>query len=62
MKNTPNAVTSVGTMTAPRVPVQPSCRIRMNNGMMPSWVGIASVAMTKSMSPSRPLNRSFAKA
>lgn len=62
MKNTPKAVTSVGTMTAPIDPVQPSSRISMNSGMMPSCVGIAMVAITKIMSPSRPLKRSFAKA
>ena len=62
MKKTPNAVTSVGTMTAPSVPVQPNCFITMNRGMMPSCVGTASVATTKTISPSRPRNRSLAKA
>ena len=60
--DTPNAVTRVGTITAPIVPVQPSSRMSMNSGMMPSWVGIAIVATTKTMRPSRPLNRSFANA
>jgi len=36
MKKTPNAVTSVGMMTAPSVPVQPNCRMSMKSGMMPS--------------------------
>ena len=62
MKNTPNAVTRVGTMTAPSSPVQPSWRMTMKSGMMPSWVGMAMVAMTKIISLSRPLNRSFANA
>ena len=50
-------------MTAPRVPVQ--CRyfdIRMNSGMMPSWVGIAIVTMTATSRPLRPRNRSLANA
>ena len=62
MKKTPNAVTRVGTMTAPSVPVQPNSSISMNSGMMPSWVGIAMVAMTASIRPLRPRKRSFAKA
>ena len=62
MKNTPNAVTRVGTITAPSVPVQPNCFITMKRGMMPSCVGTASVAITNTMSPSRPRKRSLAKA
>ena len=62
MKKTPNAVTSVGTMTAPSVPVQPSSFMTMKRGMMPSWVGIAMVATTKTMRPSRPRKRSLANA
>ncbi|CNL47994.1 Uncharacterised protein [Mycobacterium tuberculosis] len=62
MKNTPNAVTRVGTITAPIVPVQPSSRMSMNSGMIPSCVGIAMVAITKTMRPSRPRKRSFANA
>src|SRR5665647_1958218 len=34
----------------------------MKSGMIPSWVGMAIVAMTKIMSLSRPWNRSFANA
>src|SRR5674536_131764 len=34
----------------------------MKSGMIPSWVGMAIVAMTKIMSLSRPRNRSFANA
>src|SRR5450759_2432287 len=62
MKNTPNAVTSVGMMMAPNVPVQPNCRMRMNSGMMPSWVGMAMVATTNTMSALLPRNRSLANA
>src|SRR5665811_496048 len=62
MKNTPNAVTSVGMMMAPTVPVQPNCRMRMNSGMMPSWVGMAMVATTNTMSALLLRNRSLANA
>ena len=62
MKKTPNAVTSVGMMTAPSVPVHPSCRMSMKRGMIPSCVGTARVAITNTISPSRPRNRSFANA
>src|SRR5450759_3730885 len=62
MKNTPNAVTRVGMMMAPTVPVQPNCRMRMNSGMMPSWVGMAMVATTNTMRALLPLNRSLANA
>jgi len=51
----------VGTTTAPISPVQPSSRISMNSGMMPSWVGMAMVAMTATSSPLRPRKRSLAK-
>ncbi len=34
----------------------------MNSGMMPSWVGTARVAITKTSRPSRPRKRSLAKA
>ena len=62
MKKTPKAVTRVGMITAPSVPVQPNCFITMKSGMMPSWVGTARVAITKTIRPSRPRKRSFANA
>ena len=62
MKNTPNAVTSDGTITAQMLPVQPSLDIRMNSGTTPSWVGTAIVATTNTISAVRPRNRSLAKA
>ena len=62
MKNTPNAVTSVGTMIDHVVPVQPSFDIRMNSGTMPSCVGTAMVATTPASSADRPRKRSLAKA
>src|SRR3954452_10960067 len=62
MKNTPNAVTRVGTTTAPRCPVQPKVRISMKSGMMPSCVGTARVATTKTISPTCPRKRSLANA
>src|SRR5699024_449330 len=62
MKNTPNAVTRVGMMTAPKEPVQPNSFMSMNSGMMANWVGMARVAMTKTIKSSWPRKRSFAKA
>ncbi len=62
MKNTPKAETRAGTMTAQTDPVHPSLAIMMNSGMTPSWVGIAKVATTKTISASRPRKRSLAKA
>jgi hypothetical protein len=46
IQNTPSAVTMLGTITAGSVPVQPYSAMRMNSGMMPSWVGTAMVAIT----------------
>ncbi len=62
IQNTPKAVTSPGTMTEPRVPVQPSCDMMMKSGTTPSCVGTAVVAITKTNRPRLPLKRSFAKA
>lgn len=62
MKKTPNAVTSPGTITAVRRPVQPRSAIRMYSGMMPSWCGTIEVAMATTRSAFRPRNRSLANA
>ena len=62
MKNTPNAVTRPGTMTACSCPAQPKSAIIMYSGMTPSSVGIAWVATTTSSSAVRPRKRSLAKA
>src|SRR5690606_40952065 len=51
-----------GTMTACSVPVHFHSAISMNIGTMPSWVGIAMVAITVSSRPVRPRKRSFANA
>lgn len=50
-----------GTITAISFPDQPISDMTMNSGTMPSWVGIAMVAMTKTSSGPRPRKRSFAK-
>ena len=47
MKNTPNAVTSVGRITACRCPARPSLAIIMYSGMMPICIGTIIVAMQK---------------
>jgi len=62
IQNTPKAVTSPGTITAPRVPVQPKADIAMKSGTTLSWVGTAMVPITKTRSPFLPRKRSFAKA
>ena len=62
IQNTPNAVTSAGTMIAPIWPVQPRSAKRMYSGTTPSCIGTAMVAMTKTSSQLAPRNRSFAKA
>ena len=62
MKNTPNAVTSHGMITAQTDPAHPNFAISTNSGTTPSWVGTAIVATTKTSSGPRPRNRSFAKA
>jgi hypothetical protein len=62
MKNTPNAVTSPGTITAWICPAQPNSLIIMYSGMMPSSVGIACVPMMSSSNTLRPRNFSLANA
>src|SRR3954464_8982089 len=62
IQKTPNALTALGRMTAHRLPIQPSLLITMKSGTIPSWVGTAIVAMTKTSRPFRPRNRSLAKA
>src|SRR5438094_1664463 len=62
IQNTPNAVTRPGTMTAPRVPVQPNFDMAMNSGTTLSCVGTHMVPMTKTSSPLRPRNLHFANA
>src|SRR5947207_2058778 len=62
MKNTPNALTSAGTMTALRLSVQPILAISMYSGMIPSWVGTIIVITTATSSPLRPRNFSLANA
>src|SRR5690606_5704470 len=62
IQNTPNAETSAGTITAPRVPVQPYWAIRMYRGTIPSCTGTAMVAKTATNSTLLPLKRNFAKA
>ena len=59
IQNTPKAVTSPGTITATRRPVQPRLVMRMNSGTTLSWVGIAIVATTNTSSGPRPRNRSL---
>ena len=49
-------------MTAHRLPIQPSLLMTMKSGTIPSCVGTAIVAMTKTSSPLRPRKRSLAKA
>ncbi len=62
MKNTPNAVTRLGTITAWSSLAQPKSDIIMNSGMTPSSCGIAWVATTTTSSRPRPRKRSLAKA
>ena len=62
MKNTPNAVTIPGTISAHSDPTQPSLAITMNSGITPSCVGTARVATTNTSSGVRPRNASLAKA
>ena len=62
IQNTPNAVTSPGRMTAPRVPVQPNADMAMNRGTTLSWVGTHIVPMTNTSSPFWPVKRPLAKA
>ncbi len=62
IQKTPKALTALGTMTAQRLPIQPSWLMTMKSGTIPSWVGTAIVAMTKTSSPLRPRKRSLAKA
>ena len=62
IQNTPNAVTSPGTITAPSVPVQPKAAIAMKSGTTLSCVGTAIVPITKIRSPFLPRKRSFANA
>ena len=49
-------------MTAQRLPIQPSLLMTMKSGTIPSCVGTAIVAMTKTSRPLRPRKRSLAKA
>src|SRR5690606_36584580 len=60
IQNTPNAVTSAGTITAPSEPAQPRLDLTMKSGTTPSCVGTAMVAMTNTSRPRLPRNRSFA--
>src|SRR5688500_5434216 len=62
IQNTPNAVTRFGTITASSSPAQPNSAIAMYSGMIPNWVGTASVATTNRNSTPRPRNRNLANA
>src|SRR6478609_6229720 len=62
IQKTPKALTALGMMTAQRLPIQPSLLMTMKSGTIPSCVGTAIVAMTKTSSPLRPRKRSLAKA
>src|SRR3954466_7617517 len=62
IQNTTKAVTRPGTMTAPRLPVQPNVDIAMKSGTTLSWVGTHMVPITNTSSPCRPRNRALAKA
>ncbi|CAM5335498.1 hypothetical protein SHIRM173S_11997 [Streptomyces hirsutus] len=62
MKNTPNALTSDGKMTACSWSVQSSLATIMYSGMMLSCGGTIIVPITSSISAPRPLKRSLAKA
>jgi hypothetical protein len=62
MKKTPNALTSVGRITACSWFTQCSFAISMNSGMMPSCGGTISVPMVMNSRTLRPRKRSLAKA
>jgi len=62
IRKTPKPLTRNGTMTAWRVPVQPSRTISRYSGMSPSWVGTIMVRMMIDISAPAPRNRSLAKA
>src|SRR5690349_13329421 len=62
IQNTPNALVSAGTMTAPMLPVQPRSENRMYSGTTPSCIGTAIVATTKASSHLPPRNLSLANA
>src|SRR5699024_4861732 len=62
MKNTPNAVTSVGRMTEASVPVRLYSDMSVNSGTTPRVGGIIIVPIVNTNNALRPRKRSFANA
>ena len=61
-RNTPNGMTSDGTISAPSVSISPSFCIRMKVGISVSWNGISSVAIIVASSSREPRKSSRANA